>query len=141
MIRPLRDLHRRAFGFLLLILPVLLAAAVSLRDPLLEPQATVPSDELVRTYPQLVPRYGVSAELRRDAQTSLLFFTSGEIPEPDVLVYVSAPHEPLASAQFAGRFRRGSGIRLPRLLPHTKVIFYTGARQEVLAEAVIETDP
>lgn len=138
MIRPLCDLHRRTFTVLALLLPALIAAAILLRDPESTKPVTPPRGELVKSYHLM--RYPVEAQIRRQGNKRILAFSQGDIREPDVLLYVAGPSQDLNAAKYVGQFRRGESLDLPDDTPATmKLTFYSGARQQVLEEVVMET--
>jgi hypothetical protein len=139
MIRPLRDVHLGIFRVLGIVLPVLLVLAVAWRDPVRINSPTAPPGELIKTYPKLLSRYDLEVELRRAGQKNWLVLR-GNILEPDVLLYVMEPDDSLSSARPLGRFRSGEALELPADTPATiKLTLYSGARQQVLDAAVLET--
>ena len=138
MTRPLRDLHRRTFAVLALLLPALIAAAILLRDPQTSAPVPAPRGELVKSY-QLT-RYPVEAQVRRQGSKRILAFPKGEIREPDVLLYIAGPFQDLNAARYVGPYRQGESLELPDDAPRPiKLTFYSGARQQVLEEVVMET--
>jgi hypothetical protein len=139
MIHPLRDLHLRIFSVLAVVLPLLLLCAIAWRDPLRPHTPPASSVELVKTYPKLLPRYGIDVEVRR-SDGNLLLILRGDIREPDVLVYLNDPNQNPLSARLIGGFRSGSPIALPpAAYGAIKLTLYSGARHEVLDKALLET--
>ena len=138
MIRPLRTAHRTVFFVLAILLPVLVCAALVVRDPQRSAAAArVRSGSVTREYERVFKRYPIKVELvqiggRRSVRLS------GTIPEPDVLIYVTAPGQPLESGRLLGSFSSEMEFEMPQEMRRVQLVIYSAGRGRTLDQGVID---
>lgn len=151
MIQPLRDIHRRAFVALVLVLPAVLLIGLGARHPRQGPIANatdVPGTRnVVRESSNLWQKHSIRSRFYckpdRPLDMYVVLLPAQELNEPDLLLYwaTDAPQGNVlpGDAQLVGAFSTGRAFLLPlneKGAGH--FILFSPAHQAVFDTAVVE---
>jgi hypothetical protein len=154
MIQPLRAVHRRAFGVLALVLPMILLIGIGARPPHVDVGANATdlpgTGNVVSESGNLWQRHSIRSMFRRKPDrpldTYVVLLPAQELNEPDLLLYWAA-NPPQGNvvpgdAQLLGAYRTGKAFLLPWSEKGAGYLFlFSPAHQTVFDTAALEKLP